>query len=261
MSTLDKKFIRKNISPPLDSILTEQLINEYVSLGKRYLLGDWEPATLDGGQFVEAASRILYHIDSSNLNRRKGVNNCLDYIENANAQHNYPDRRSTIHTAKALRAMYKFRSDRGAIHIDPTYDANHLDSKFIMDNAKWVIAEILRIFWKGRKTDISKLIRDIIQYDIPCIRVVEGRILVQRTDCTVEEEILIILYFIGEDGAGREFLKRSIPKHPTSINLALRQLSSPKKRMIIQKNSGNFILTDIGIKYVMFTLSDKIKLK
>ena len=77
---LTNEQILELISPPLDSKLTDMLLSEFESLEKRYFLCDWEPATLDGGQFGEISSRILYHIDSGILSNTKSVDNCLKYI-------------------------------------------------------------------------------------------------------------------------------------------------------------------------------------
>jgi hypothetical protein len=81
MALIDKQSLLSDLTVRLDSQLAEQLLSEYISQEKRYVLRDREPATLDGGQFVEAAARIVYHVDSGNLNRRKSVGDCLSYVE------------------------------------------------------------------------------------------------------------------------------------------------------------------------------------
>ncbi len=182
MPLIDKLTLISSVCPPLDTKLIEQLIAEFVSQERRYILRDWEPATLDGGQFAEAAARILYHQDSKVLNHKRSVGECLTYVEdpkNANS-HQYPDRKSALHTARVIRTIYKFRSDRGAVHIDPEYDANQLDSKLVIENSRWVLSEILRIFWTGDRSVVAAAIREIIQYDIPVIGNYEGRLIVQR---------------------------------------------------------------------------------
>src|SRR5436190_23516296 len=68
---LDLLLISTKLSPPLDEILAKQLLAEFISQEERYILGEWEPATLDRGQFADIASRIIYHLDSKNLNRKK----------------------------------------------------------------------------------------------------------------------------------------------------------------------------------------------
>jgi hypothetical protein len=260
---MDKKTLLNNLCPPLDNSLIGQLINEYNSLESRFVLRDWEPATLDGGQFTEAAARILYHIDSGTLNHKKLVNKCLEYVEDPNNSntHNYPDKKSSLHTAKVLRTIYKFRSDRGAIHINPNYSANHLDAKLVISNAKWVLAEIIRVFLTSDLNLVEKIIRDILEFDVPVIGDFEGQLLVQRTDCIADEEILILLHYAGQDGFDRTKIGNSVKKDRSTITNSLKKLASDKERKIIQLTNGNYRLTDIGNRYVIVNLSDKLKLE
>ena len=262
MPKYDKQALIKELSPPLEKQLVQQLLDEFVSLEKRFVLRDWEPATLDGGQFSEAASRIIYHRDSGNLNLRKAVDDCLKYVEDPKNQnsHSFPDRKSSLHLCKIIRGVYKLRSDRGAVHIDPTYTANHLDSRLIIENARWILAEIIRIFWRGSRDQVATAIRQIVEYDIPAIGDFEGRFLVQRVDCTVEEEILILLHYAGELGYSRYDLGRFVKGSSSSVTRAIRKLSSSRVRQVVPLGNGNYRLTDIGIRYVLTTLSDKLTL-
>lgn len=189
---MDANLLICQVSPPLDNGLATALITEFLDLERRFVLGDWEPATLNGGQFAEIASRIVYHIDSGNLSPRKGVHPCLKFVEDeaSTNPHAFPQRRAALHLCKALRTIYKFRSQRGAIHIDPDYTANELDSTLVLALARWVMSEILRIFWGGSHADIARAIREIVRYQVPAVLVIDDRPLVLRTDCTVEEEIL-----------------------------------------------------------------------
>lgn len=262
MASVDKTTLLLAIAPPLDSILAEQLLDEFISLEKRFILRDWEPATLDGGQFVEAAARIVYHQDSVNLNRRRSVHKCLEYVEDPtnNNSHSFPTRKAALHLCRVLRTIYKLRSDRGTVHIDPDYSANHIDSKLIVENARWVLSEILRLFWTGDRSYVASAIRQIVQFDIPVIGEYEGLLLVQRTDCTAEEEILILLHYAGEDGLSRQDIGNFVQKGQSGVTRALRNLCSNRRREVIQLNNGNYRLTDIGIRHVLSSLADKLNL-
>ena len=101
---MDLPVILSHLSPPLDNTLSTQLFKEFIDIERRFVLRDWEPATLNGGQFAEIAARIIYHIDSGNLNTRKGVDSCLSYVEDPNNSnvHSFPHRRSALHLAKTL---------------------------------------------------------------------------------------------------------------------------------------------------------------
>jgi hypothetical protein len=262
VTSIDKSIVISDISPPLDKTLATQLLDEYISQEKRFILGDWEPATLDGGQFAEAAARILYHHDSGILDKRKGVNECLQYVEdfqNKN-KHNFPDRKSAVHLCKALRAIYKFRSDRGAVHIDPDYNANHLDSKYLLESCRWVLSELLRLFWKGDRKEVSSIIKQILKYEIPSIRTFDDNLLVQRTDCSTEEEILILLYYSRDVGLSRTQLGQFVQKAPSAITNAIKFLASSKMRQIYKLKNGNFCLTDIGARRVLSELANKLVL-
>lgn len=262
MSRLSKPELVAELVPPLDAQLAEQLISEYMSLERRYVLSDYEPATLDGGQFAEVASRIIYHQDSGNLNKRRGVDRCLSYIEDPTSQnsHNFPERKSSLHLCKVLRSIYKFRSDRGAVHIDPEYTANQLDAKLVVDNARWVLSEVLRVFWTGDRAIVAQTIREIIEYDVPIVADYEGRLLVQSTVCTTEEEVLILLYYAGESGLSRSQLGVYVEKVASAITKALKSLTSNSKRQVIQLKNKNYRLTDLGIIRVLDELGEKMRL-
>src|SRR5437763_16839017 len=86
MALIDKRTLLARLSPPLDALLAEQLVAEFIALERRFVLRDWEPAELDGGQFAEVLARILYHLDSGTLNRTKGFDECIAWIENPTNQ-------------------------------------------------------------------------------------------------------------------------------------------------------------------------------
>jgi hypothetical protein len=260
MALVSKQELLTKLMAKLDPRLTDQLLSEYISQEKRYILGDWEPATLDGGQFVEAASRLVYAVDSGTVNRRKKVDECLTYVEDPKSQngHSFPERKSASHICKVLRTIYKFRSDRGAVHIDPEYTANQLDSRLVMDNSRWVLSELLRIFWSGDKKEVAKAIREILQYEVPAVGKYGDQLIVQRVDCSAEEEILLLLRNAGESGHSREELGRFVRKTAGRVTQAVQSLG--KKREIIQPQNGSYQLTDLGARRVVQDLAGKMQL-
>src|SRR6185437_6511753 len=135
MFLVDKATLISQLVPPLDLSLTQTLVEEFISLERRFIQRDWEPAQLDGGQFCEVLGRILYHQDSGILNLSKDFDQCVKYIwdEHGNNKHLMPVRSDSMHLSKVLRTVYKFRSDRGGVHISPLYKPNHMDSKIIIE--------------------------------------------------------------------------------------------------------------------------------
>ncbi|HWY57935.1 MAG TPA: hypothetical protein VNZ03_25960 [Terriglobales bacterium] len=263
MGLVEKATLIKELSPPLDKALTESLVDEFVSLERRYIQRDWEPAQLDGGQFCEVLARIIYHQDSGNLNPSKQFDECAEYVEDEKGQnkHAMQPRRDALHIIKVLRTAYKFRSQRGGVHISPTYKPNHMDSRAIMENVRWAFAETLRIFWKGTdREQVAKAVRELLQFDVPCIGHFEDVIMVQRTDLSAEEEVLVLLHYAGEQGFSRTELGKYAMVSPSSVTLALSKLEDPSRREITQLSNKRYRLTDLGSKRIREKMPDKLLL-
>lgn len=251
-----------SLAHQLDRQLMESLLAEFLDIERRYVLGDWEPATLNGGQLAEITSRLIYHVDSGNLNRRKDVNACLMYIEdgNNNNPHHFPHRRSALHLVKVLRTLYKFRSQRGAVHIDPDYSANELDSSLVISLARWIVSELLRIFWCSDTKTVATVIREIVRYEVPAIISIDSRSLVLHTGCSVEEEVLLLLHNAGEAGMSRREIGESIPKSAPAVTRAIQSLFSAARREVIQRTDKMYVLTPNGTKRIHNELADKLTL-
>jgi len=260
MGLIEKATLVKELSPPLDKALTESLVDEFVSLERRYIQRDWEPAQLDGGQFCEVLARIIYHQDSGNLNANKQFDECAEYVEDEDCsrKHAMP-RRDALHIIKVLRTAYKFRSQRGGVHISPNYEPNHMDARLIMENVRWAFAETLRIFWKGAdREQVAKAIRELLQFDVPCIGKFEDVIMVQRTDLSAEEEVLVLLHYAGEQGFTRTELGKYAMVSPASVTNALKKLVAPDLRQAMQLPNVRYRLTDLGSKRIREQMPEKL---
>lgn len=260
MALTSKDNLVALLTPPVDHFLAVQYVDEFISLERRYILRDWEPAELNGGQFCEILARIIYHVDSGNLNRAKEFRACIDYIEEEKNRHFVQPRHNAIHLASVIKTIYKFRSQRGAVHISPNYKANHLDSKFIVESARWCFSESLRVFCNTDREKTAHIIREIIQFDVPCVGNYDNRIMVQRTDLKAEEEILILLHYAGENGLSRSEIGQHAMFSPSSISAGIKKLSSPSMRQIIKLSNSNYRLTDLGEKRIRDQLAEKLTL-
>jgi hypothetical protein len=260
MPLIDRQALLAKLSPPLDHLLCTQLLDEFISSERRYILRDWEPGQLDGGQFAEIAGRVFYHLDSGNLNRSKDFNECAKYIENEQAAHLIQPRQNSLHAIRTLRTIYKFRSQRGAVHISPTYKPNHMDSKLVVECVRWTMNEILRIFWIGDREIVAKAIRELLQFDVPAVGVFGDELLVQRTDLIPEEEILILLHYAGDHGFSRKAIGRYTRCAAPRITESLQKLASPGLRQVIQLINGSYRLTDLGSKRIREELADRLTL-
>jgi len=260
MGLVEKQTLVAKLSPPLDGPLVEQLLDEFVSLERRYILRDWEPAELDGGQFSEILGRVVYHVDSGNLDRGRDFSDCVKYIHNDQVPHQF-SRDDAKMLLMVANVVHKFRSKRGAVHISPTYRANHMDARYMIEAVRWAMNETLRVFWTGMREEAATAIRELLRFDVPAVGRFEDVILVQRTDLRPEEEILILLHHAGENGFSRKQLGVYATCSPPQITRAIDALTSPQKKQAVQLGDGRFVLTDLGHKRIREQLAAKLALE
>lgn len=237
--------LKKNLDPTL----VQQLVAEFIALEKSYSLMRWKYSELDGGRFCEVVARIVYSVDSKNINRSKTVDDCLRYIENNKIPHNFPEPRSVLHIARVLRATYKLRSQRGAVHVSPVYTADEIDSKLIVENCRWLMVEILRMFSDEDKEKAVEVIKEISRFEHPVVRVFDSKKLVQSTSFSAQEEVLLLLHNSEPETMSVDELVKSIPKHSSGVRKAIKILESGRVRQII-KIDQDYKITDLGLNRV-----------
>jgi hypothetical protein len=262
MGLIERAQLLAKLAPPLDSALASKLVDEFISIEKRFVLRDWEPAQLDGGQFAEILARIFYHVDSGILNPTKGFDDCATYIEDIKNQnqHTITPRHDAIHMCRVLRTIYKFRSQRGAVHITPNYSANRMDAKLMVECVRWSMLETLRLYSQVSREEAARIIEELLQFDVPCVGNFKGSLLVQRTDLTTEEELLILLHYAGQSGFTRKDLGLHARRSAPSVTTALQKLASPAVREVICVDGG-YRLTDLGSKRIREKLGQRLFLQ
>ncbi len=240
--------LKVQLGKAIDPQLAEQLIDEATSIEEAFLLRRWKYTELDGGRFTEVAARIIYAVDSANLALTKGVDDCLRYIDNEQVIHHFPERQAAIHLTKVIRSVYKLRSQRGAVHVSPTYTASEIDSRLILESVRWLLADLIRIFVIADREQVAATIRGLARFPQPIIRQYQDLPFLQSVDFTTEEEILAHLVN-SDEGMTTLALIAVIPKSASGVRQAITKLSAARSRQIVQR-SGKWLISDLGISRI-----------
>jgi len=176
----------------VDPALAKAVVEGYVEMHQRFLAGDWKPAELDGGRLCEAIARSLYQLDSGIITHSQLPNEICTKLEDQKAAHNLAEK-ERHHLVKAIEVVYKFRSDRGPVHISPIYDANYMDSMMVLHVGKWLFGEFLRIAWNQDRQVIAETIERIVQLEHSLIHELNGKPLVLAKDIQASDEVLLLL--------------------------------------------------------------------
>ena len=204
--------------------------------------------------------RLLYHADSGNLDRGREFGDCLRYLNNDQVPHQL-DRDDAKMIFAVGQVVHKFRSKRGAVHVSPTYKANHMDARYMIEAVRWVMTEIVRIFWIGDREAAAAAIRELLRFDVPAVGHFEDVVIVQRTDLRPEEEILILLHYAGEKGLSRKELGVYAKCSQSSVTRSIEALTSPDVRQVVVVSGERFILTDLGHKRIREQLASQLVLQ
>jgi hypothetical protein len=239
------------ISTVVDPAFAESIVESYVEMQQRFLAGDWKPAELDGGRLCEAVARGLHQLDSGVITHSDLPGTLCDVLEDFKKKHihNLPEGERR-HFCKAIRLVYKLRSDRGPVHISPVYTANYMDSMLVLHVGKWMFAEFLRLAWTADKQIIADMIAQIVQLQHTLIHELDGKPLVLASGIAAADEILLLLNHAVGNRLTRAVIRQyaKLQKTPT-LNAAITKLIGD--RQIRALDNGELALTPRGQHKVM----------
>lgn len=257
---LSSKQLTDELAKIVDPSFASAIVDSYVEMQQRFFAGDWKPAELDGGRLCEAISRALYQLDSGYVTHSELPGTLCDWLEDFNKKrpHNLAegDRR---HFCKAIRMVYKFRSDRGPVHISPEYTANEMDSILMLHAGKWMFAEFLRLAWNKDRKIIAETIADVIQLQHPLIHEVDGTPLILDHNVSAPEEVLLLLHHADLHKLKRDELTRQAKNNTdSSVGVAISRLMKSNE-IRSTATVGEVAITPKGQKRVIEKIIPKLR--
>lgn len=160
------------------------------------------------------------------------------------------------HIAKVLRVLYKFRSDRGAVHISPFYSANELDSVLVLHIGKWLISEFLRLAWNKDRQIIAETIQRIVRLEHSLIHELDGKPLVLAKDISAKEEILLLLNHATGNCLSKNALRDLAHQKATNVSVSISRMIKDKE--VRTNDDGDIVLTPSGQKRVFEEIIPKL---
>jgi hypothetical protein len=257
---LPSKRLVAELAKIVDPSFASAIVDNYVEMEQRFFAGDWQPAELDGGRLCEAISRALYQLDCGYVMHAELPGNLCDWLEDFHNKRTHKlsdtDRR---HFCKAIRLVYKFRSDRGAVHISTEYTANEMDSVLMLHAGKWMFAEFLRVAWNTDRKIIAENIADIIQLQHPVIHEVDGTPLVLDHNVSAPEEVLMLLsHADGHKLQKDEVTRQAKNNTDSSVGVAISRLTKTNE-IRATGTPGELAITPKGQKRVIEKIIPKLK--
>lgn len=185
VSALESQDVPRELSERLRASVSE-IIDHYVA-------GRLRPAELHGGDFVEAGARILQFLAEGSYAR---IGRPLPRFDHLLAQMEASSLDDTlrIHVPRALQMIYDIRNRRGVGHLPGEVSANRSDAELILQVAKWVLAEFIRLFHTNRVTEAQQIVDALVRRQLTAVQDFEGTLrVVSRRSVSLPNQILTLL--------------------------------------------------------------------
>lgn len=192
-------MIPTNLLGTLPSGLRDPLIATLSKICRNYAERRWEPSELNGGKLCE----IVYTIVDGTISGTYAAQPSKpgNFVQACRALEGHPtdpsrqgDRSLRILIPRTLVAVYEIRNNRGVGHVGGDVDPNYMDATFVHSSAKWVVAELVRIFHQVSTADAQLAVDSLIERKLPVVWEKEGikRILVP--ELSYADQVLLLLY-------------------------------------------------------------------
>jgi hypothetical protein len=196
--------VAQKIDAVLSSIpdgLRTPLIRSFNEIVKNYREKRWGPSSLDGGKLCETVYTIIHGYLTGKMPNKP--EKPKDMVAACRALEQLPstglagDRSARVQIPRILLALYEVRNNRGVGHVGGDVDPNYMDATFVLYSAKWLLAELVRIFHQTTTEDASNLVEVLVERVTPVVWAVNGKRRVMNDGLTMMQKALVLLYDAG----------------------------------------------------------------
>lgn len=241
----------------IPSKLCEDLVGFYQEIMHEVLTSNLGKSTV--GKFVETIVQIFQSLDQCRAGYEMRINNVdseLSSTYESRTLSGIPDD-SRLAIGRIARAMYCLRNKRSIAHKN-ALDPNLVDLTVVLQCAKWILAELVRLATNSPSQQAKDIIEDLQRPLLPLVEEVLGKQVVLDPNLTTKQEVLIILlHNYGSGPISRKELGKATDRRSSSaVSDALTALK--KQRLVESTNSDGIILTRLGLSEVERLIRSRI---
>jgi hypothetical protein len=235
--------LEKALGASYPAPLAATIVQAFRDIESNYALGKWKVSELDAGHFVEGARRILEH---SLFGTFTPIGKSLPGFDDKELKRYEQAPGSDefrILIPRVLKSIYGVRNKRGVGHLG-TVSPNEMDATLILNSAKWVLAELLRLA-SGLSTSEAQIAVDhVIERRLSVLWKHDGVTRVLQSGLPARDQALILLY--DENGQADEVLRSSIEySNKSMFRTMLKKLHA--KRLIEYRADSKCFITPKGV--------------
>src|SRR5437016_7783434 len=154
--------------------LRKDLLGAFDEILRNFRERRWEPSELNGGKLCEIVYSIIKGYTAGTFPARSSKpRNMVDACQALEREPATFSRSVRVQIPRMLMALYEVRNNRGVGHVGGDVDPNHMDARAVMEIAKWIVADLVRVFHELSTTEASAVVEGLVEKTIPVVWEVE----------------------------------------------------------------------------------------
>lgn len=233
--------------------LREELLSAFGKIVENYAERRWEPAELNGGKLSEVVYSILKgYVDGKYPPRAKKPSNMvkacqdLEQVPAADAP-----RSVRIQMPRMLIALYEVRNNRNVGHVGGDVDPNHMDAVGVLQMAKWIVAELVRVLHDLPVDEAADLVDALVEREIPVVwETASGKLRVLDPNMTMKDKALILLHRTAGSVAETDLVDWVEHSNPSVFRRNVLRRAHRDRLVEYDQDAGTVEISPLGIEHV-----------
>ena len=155
--------------------LRKELLDAFNEIVRNFRERRWEPSELNGGKLCEVVYTILKnHTDGKYPAKAAKPKNMVLACQKLETDAAGAPRSIRIQIPRMLISLYEIRNNRNVGHVGGDVDPNHMDAVCVLQMAKWIMAELVRVLHDVSTEAATAMVEGLTDRESPLIWEVNG---------------------------------------------------------------------------------------
>lgn len=234
----------------LPATLRKELVAAFGEIVRNYAERKWEPAELNGGKLSEVAYSVCNGIATGTMppkaEKPKNMVDACKALEKTVG----PPRSIRIQIPRMLIALYEIRNNRNVGHVGGDVDPNHMDAVCVLQMAKWVMAELIRVLHQMPVDEASELVDALVEREVPLVWNVGDQKRVLNPKMKMKDKTLLLLHATTGQVAEAEVARWVEHSNPSVYRRDVLRPAHKEKLVEYDEDQRTVTLSPVGVAYV-----------
>jgi hypothetical protein len=149
-----------------------------------------------------------------------------------------------------LIVLYEIRNNRGVGHAGGDVDPNAMDAAVAVAIAKWVVAELVRLFHEVPIHEAQRIVEMITQRAVPIIWAVNDTFRVLDTSLSMRDKMLLLLYQSTERVEEAQLVKWVEHSNPSVFRRDVIMRAHRSRLIEYDRSSRTVQISPLGMSHV-----------